>query len=83
MLHTIMSSHLQVIFIPPVHFSIVIIQRGIIMPVIAGFIVGMAVPIPDIIPVIGVIAAVVMLVLPVLSPMTFGRPGQGSPRDLD
>jgi hypothetical protein len=60
MLQAILSSQMQVIFIPPVHFSIFMVQRGIIMPVIAGFIVGMFAPIPDIIPVIGFIVAVVM-----------------------
>jgi hypothetical protein len=66
MLQAILSSQLQVIFIPPVHFSIIIWQRGIIMPVIAGFIVGIVAPIPDIIPVIGFIVAVVMVKLLVL-----------------
>lgn len=30
----VLSSHVQVIFIPPAHFSIFIVQRGIIMPCI-------------------------------------------------
>jgi branched-subunit amino acid permease len=63
MLQAILSSQTQVIFIPPVHFSIFIVQRGIIMPVMAGFIAGMLAPIPDIIPVIGFIVAVVMVKL--------------------
>jgi hypothetical protein len=29
---TVLSSHTQVIFIPPAHFSIFMVQRGIIMP---------------------------------------------------
>jgi hypothetical protein len=68
MLHAILSSQTQVIFIPPVHFSIFMVQRGIIMPVIAGFIVGIVAPIPDIIPVIGFIVAVVMVKLLCSSP---------------
>jgi hypothetical protein len=60
MLQAIMSSQLQVIFMPPVHFSIFIVQRGIIMPLIAGFIVGMEAPMLDIIPeVMGFMVAVV------------------------
>jgi hypothetical protein len=62
-MHAILSSQLQVIFMPPVHFSIFIMQRGIIIPVMAGFIVGIVAPIPDIIPVIGFIVAVVMVKL--------------------
>jgi len=71
MAQLILSSQLQVIFIPPVHFSIFMVQRGIIMPVIAGFIVGMLAPIPDIIPVIGFIVAVVMVkLLGLISPVS-------------
>lgn len=64
MLHAILSSQLQVIFIPPLHLSIFIVQRGIIMPDMAGFMVGMVAFIPDImegiIPGIDFIVAVVM-----------------------
>jgi hypothetical protein len=56
----ILSSQTQVIFIPPVHFSIFIVQRGIIIPVMAGFIAGIVAPIPDIIPVIGFIVGVIV-----------------------
>src|SRR5580658_5830926 len=41
MLQAILSSQTQVIFMPPVHFSILIVQRGIIIPDIAGAEVGM------------------------------------------
>jgi hypothetical protein len=74
MLHAILSSQLQVIFIPPVHFSIFMVQRGIIMPVMAGFIVGMLAPIADIIPDIGFIAAVVMVKLLALLSSRLGPP---------
>jgi hypothetical protein len=77
MLHAILSSHEQVIFIPPLHFSIFMVQRGIIMPgAAAGFIVGMVapIPIPDIMPVIGFIVAVVMAKL-----LCFGIPTPGNP----
>jgi hypothetical protein len=63
MLQDILSSQLQVIFMPPVHFSIFIVQRGIIIPVMAGFIAGVVAPIPDIIPdipCIGFIDVVIM-----------------------
>lgn len=52
MLHAILSSHEHMIFMPPLHFSIFMVQRGIIMPAAAWFIVGMAapIPIPDIMP---------------------------------
>jgi hypothetical protein len=62
--HDTGSSQLQVIFMPPVHFSIFIWQRGIIIPVIAGLIAGIALPIPAaIIPgVFGFVAVVIMAV---------------------
>jgi hypothetical protein len=62
MLQAILSSHTQVIFMPPVHFSILMVQRGIIMPVMAGALVGIAPVMPGIIiPVdIGFIVAVDM-----------------------
>jgi hypothetical protein len=64
MLQAILSSQLQLIFIPPVHFSIFIVHRGIIMPAIAGVIAGIVVPIPAIIPEgICCIVAVVMVIL--------------------
>jgi hypothetical protein len=66
MLQAILSSQEQVIFIPPLHFSIFMVQRGIIMPVMAGAVVGMAAPIPGIImlAVIGFIVAVVIILSP-------------------
>ncbi len=66
-LQAILSSQTQVIFIPPVHFSILILQRGTItMP---GGVVGMVVGIPDdIMPgipiVVGLIIALIMLASP-------------------
>jgi hypothetical protein len=63
MLQAILSSQTQVIFMPPVHFSSFILQRGIIMPVMAGVIVGIVVPMPDIMVVLGFIVAVVMALL--------------------
>ena len=72
MLHAILSSQLHVIFMPPVHFSNFIVQRGIIMPVMAGFMVGIVVPMPMpgiIMPeVIGFIVAVVIEVTPLAFP---------------
>jgi hypothetical protein len=48
MVHAALSSHVQVIFIPPVHFSIFIVQRGIMShcdPI--GGVMGMvAMPVP-------------------------------------
>jgi hypothetical protein len=64
MLQAILSSQLQVIFMPPVHFSIFMVQRGIIMPLMAGFIEGIVAPMLDIIPVIGFIVAVVIAQTP-------------------
>jgi hypothetical protein len=49
MLHAIASSHEQVIFMPPVHFSILIVQRGtIIQLVVEGIepVVPIGVPMP-------------------------------------
>jgi hypothetical protein len=70
MLQAIGSWQEQVIFMPPVHFSIFMVQRGIIMPLMAGFIAGIAAPMLDIIPeVMGFIVAVVTLDLLDLSPM--------------
>jgi hypothetical protein len=65
MLHAILSSQEQVIFMPPVIFSSFMVQRGIIMPFIAGFMVGIVVPmpIPDIIPGICFMVVVVMAIL--------------------
>jgi hypothetical protein len=62
MLHAILSSQTQVIFIPPETFSIFMWHCGIIMPVVIGETAGIAPPIPGIIipPVIGFIVAVVM-----------------------
>jgi len=74
----ILSSQTQVIFIPPAHFSIFMVQRGIIMPVMAGFIAGMAAPIPDIIPVIGFMVAVVIMRLLDLISAVSGHLGAGT-----
>jgi len=50
----ILSSQLQTIFMPPVHFSIFMVQRGIIIPAIAGLMAGipalMPIPMPAAIP---------------------------------
>jgi hypothetical protein len=49
MLHAMASSHVQVIFMPPVHFSILIVQRGtIIQFVVEGIdpVVPIGVPMP-------------------------------------
>jgi hypothetical protein len=57
----ILSSHVHVIFMPPVHFSIFILHCGIIMPVITGEVIGIVPAIPGIIPlVMGFIVAVIM-----------------------
>jgi hypothetical protein len=46
-LHAILSSQTQVIFMPPVHFSILILlQRGTIIVAMPGIIAGIGVPIP-------------------------------------
>ena len=66
MVQAILSSHMQVIFMPPAHFSIFMVQRGTIMPVMAGVGVGMPAPMPDIIipeDIIGFIVAVAMVKL--------------------
>jgi hypothetical protein len=66
MAQAILSSQEQLIFMPPAHFSIFIVQRGIIIPVMPGMVAGMTVPmpgiiIPDIIPeFIGFMVAVVI-----------------------
>jgi hypothetical protein len=49
MLAAILSSHEQVIFMPPVHFSIFILQRGTIIMFMAGALVGICAPMPGII----------------------------------
>jgi len=62
----ILSSQLQVIFMPPVHFSIFMVQRGIIKPFMAGVGAGMPAPMPGIImpeDIIGFIVAVAMVKL--------------------
>jgi hypothetical protein len=67
--HAVGSVHVQVIFIPPAHFSIFITQRGTITMFgaigVALDIVGPAIPIPGI-PVIGrsIIIVPVMIVTP-------------------
>ena len=50
MLAAILSSALQVIFIPPSHFSIVIVQRGTMAHWAAGGVIGAAMPWPIPIP---------------------------------
>ena len=84
MLQAILSSQTHVIFMPPVHFSILMVQRGIIMPVIAGAALGMALPMPGItIPVvIGFIVAVVMNMLLTGSPPSVRHLGCGTGRGL-
>ena len=39
----VLSSQVHITFIPPVHFSIFIVQRGIIIPFIAGMVMGIPV----------------------------------------
>jgi hypothetical protein len=79
MLQAILSSQTQVIFMPPVHFSILMVQCGIIIPVIAGAEVGMGLAMPGIImpEVIGFIVAVIMNKLlnhvPAVPPGHLGR----------
>jgi hypothetical protein len=73
MLQAILSSHEQVIFIPPVHFSIFILQRGIIIPVIAGVMVGIVVPIPDIMVVVAGVMVAVFMVVSSWAPSPIGR----------
>jgi hypothetical protein len=87
MLHAIGSSQLQVIFMPPVHFSIFIVQRGTIKklgavgmpgapPTLGVAIPGM--PIPGIaMPVRSIIIALAMVQTPFERPParpSFGRP---------
>ncbi|HWY87514.1 MAG TPA: hypothetical protein VNX28_12350 [Gemmataceae bacterium] len=81
----ILSSHEQVIFIPPLHFSIFMLQRGIIIPVMAGAAAGMALPIIGlpmagiIIPVlIGFMVAVVIIGLLCWSPPSYCHLGSRS-----
>jgi hypothetical protein len=50
MLAAILSSQEQVIFMPPVHFSIFILQRGTIIMFMAGALAGICVPMPGIMP---------------------------------
>lgn len=61
MLQAVLSSQLQVIFMPPVHFSSFMVQRGIIIPLMAGFMLGMLAPMLGIMPGIDFIVAVVMV----------------------
>jgi hypothetical protein len=70
-LQATLSSHTQVIFIPPVHFSMVTLQRGTIIVDIGDIMLGIAVPMPGIIepgmpivPVIGFIMVVIMSASP-------------------
>jgi hypothetical protein len=76
--HAIGSSQLQMIFMPPAHFSIFIWQRGIIIPAIGVLIAGIAPRIPAVIPGdLGIIAEVVIAVLhsliPSVPPATLDR----------
>jgi hypothetical protein len=66
----VLSSAVQVIFMPPAHFSIFMVQRGAmpIMPlfIIMGFIMGMPIPMPGIIPPImpGIIWGIILGIMP-------------------
>jgi hypothetical protein len=67
MAHTAGSEQIQVIFIPPAHFSIFIMQRGTMTVFIPDIPVGKAIPIPEVGvevegEVIGFIIAVTMIV---------------------
>jgi len=78
MLQAILSSQMQVIFIPPVHFSILMVQRGIIMPVMAGVAAGIVFPMPGIImpEVIGfIVAAIIQHLLKLCPAVPPGHPG--------
>ena len=91
MLHAVGSSHMQVIFIPPVHFSIFIVQRGTIsmlvgMPVGLPMLVGVIpdMPIPDMpMPVRSTIIAFVITFTPfgtsAGSPVPRASPGNKRP----
>ncbi len=67
MLHAVGSSQVQVIFMPPVHFSIFMVQRGTIMKfgvlgAIAGVPAGPGIPMPGIdMPVRSIIIVLVMI----------------------
>jgi hypothetical protein len=79
MLQAILSSQLQTIFMPPLHFSIFMVQRGIIIPVMAGLAAGMvALTMPGIIAVgICCIVAVVMSLLLARQLSPHSHPGCG------
>ena len=46
MVQAVGSSHMQVIFMPPVHFSIIILHRGIIIMFGAMPLIGIPIPVP-------------------------------------
>jgi hypothetical protein len=66
-LQATLSSHTQVIFIPPVHFSMVTLQRGTIMVDMGDIMLGMAVPIPGIIepgiPIVVLIGFIIVVIM--------------------
>jgi hypothetical protein len=63
MVHDTLSSHVQVIFMPPSHFSILMVQRGIIMvPMPAGIM-----PVMPVIPLVPIMPPC-MPVMPVIAP---------------
>jgi hypothetical protein len=84
MLHAIASSHKQVIFMPPVHFSILIVQRGtIIQLVVEG--IDPVVPIGDPMPAVPMpvmLARSIIIVAMRQTPSLFAirRPCPGSSR---
>ena len=70
MVHDILSSHVQVIFMPPSHFSIFMVQRGIIIMFIPGGIVVGApiVPMPMPMPAVPIpMRSIIMLVMLVMT----------------
>jgi hypothetical protein len=68
MVHDILSSHVQVIFIPPSHFSIVMVQRGIIIMFIPGGIVVGAPIVPMPMPAVPIpMRSIIMLVMLVMT----------------
>jgi hypothetical protein len=62
--HATLSSHVQVIFMPPSHFSIFIVQRGTAMALIG--IADGAIPALGIIPVIPMPIAVGFIIVPTM-----------------
>ena len=66
MLHAIGSSQVQVIFMPPLHFSILMVQRGTIMQLeVAGMPaadIGVPIPVVLIMPVRSTIIVLVLMI---------------------